>query len=168
MNTLISRKSLANLILPLLVVFVHSSLAVNHVIGNDEGVVLYTGRRILEGGSPYVDSWDHKGPILYLFNALGLWLSSNALWGPGLLEGILLAFAIAVLGNQLKRFWAPFNVYSTLLAFLGSYYLFLEALNLTESWTLSIQIFAYLLIFQESNRSSCIDPELEKGKTRGI
>jgi hypothetical protein len=160
--------SLVNLILPLLVLLIHCSLAVNHVLGIDEGVVLYTGRKILEGGSPYVDSWDHKGPILYLFNAFGLWLSSNALWGPGLLEGALLAFAIAVLSHQLKQFWSPFIVYSTVLAFLGSYYLFLESLNLTESWTLSFQIFAYLLIFQESNRSTYIDSKIERGRTRRI
>ena len=168
MISFISRKSLLNLILPLLVLLIHCSLAVNHVLGIDEGVVLYTGRKILDGGSPYVDSWDHKGPILYFFNAFGLWLSSNALWGPGLLEGALLAFAIAVLSHQLKQFWPPFIVYSTVLAFLGSYYLFLESLNLTESWTLSFQIFAYLLIFQESNRSLCFDSEIKKGETTRI
>jgi hypothetical protein len=166
MNPLLSRKYLANLILPLLVLLIHFSLALDHVIGNDEGVVLYTGRKILEGGAPYVDSWDHKGPILYLLNALGLWLSSNALWGPGLLEGTLLAFAIAVLGHKLKQFWPTFTVYSTLLAFLGSYYLFLESLNLSESWALSFQSLAYLLIYQESKRSPCIDSTIEKRKIR--
>ena len=168
MNSFVSKKSLANLILPLLVLAIHFSLAVNHVIGNDEGVVLYTGRNILEGGAPYVDSWDHKGPILYLLNAFGLWLSSNALWGPGLLEGLLLAFAIAVLGHQLKQVWRPFIVNSSIVAFLGSYYLFLESLNLTESWTLGFQILAYLLIFQESNRSPYINSVTERGRTRSV
>ena len=168
MNFFVSKKSLANLILPLLVLAIHFSLAVNHVIGNDEGVVLYTGRNILEGGAPYVDSWDHKGPILYLLNAFGLWLSSNALWGPGLLEGLLLAFAIAVLGHQLKQVWRPFIVNSSIVAFLGSYYLFLESLNLTESWTLGFQILAYLLIFQESNRSPYINSVTERGRIRSV
>ncbi len=168
MISYISRKSLVNLILPLLVLLIHGSLAVNHVLGIDEGVALYTGRKILEGGSPYVDSWDHKGPILYLLNALGLSLSSNALWGPGLLEGALLALALAVLSHQLKQFWPPFIVYSSILAFLGSYYLFLESLNLTESWTLSFQIFAYLLIFLESNHSPSIDSKRDRRKTRRV
>jgi hypothetical protein len=168
MTSYTNKKSLANLTLPLLVLFIHLRLAINHVIGNDEGVVLYTGKKILEGGAPYLDSWDHKGPILYLFNAFGLWLSSNGLWGPGLLEGALLAFAIAVLSHQLKQFWPPFVIYSTVLAFLGSYYLFLESLNLTESWTLSFQIFAYLLIFKESNQSPNIDSKIEKGKAKRI
>ena len=153
MKNLLNSRAIVISTLPLLVALIHIKLATSHIIGNDEGVALYTGRVILEGGAPYVDSWDHKGPILYLLNAFGLWLSPGALWGPGVVEGLFLAFALAVLCHRLNKVWQPYVVFSTVLAFLGAYYLFLESFNLTESWTLPFQIFAYLIIFQESNYS---------------
>jgi hypothetical protein len=153
MNFVLSRINVPNLFLPILVFLIHTSLAINHVIGNDEGVALYTGKVVLDGGAPYLDSWDHKGPILYFLNAFGLWLSPDAIWGPGVFEGLLIAITVAVLVNQLRNYWSPLVVYSATLSFLGSFYLLMESLNLTESWTLGLQVIGYLMIFEESNRS---------------
>lgn len=157
MSTSLPRIYLARAPLPILVFLIHSFLAFNHVIGNDEGVALYTGRVILEGGAPYLDSWDHKGPVLYFLNAVGFWISQNAVWGPGILEGLFLAFAVSLSIHNLLQFWSPFVVYSLIIAFLISYYFFLESLNLTESWTHGFQMVAYLLIFIESNRRTIFD-----------
>lgn len=151
---------LANVSFPIFVLLFHFYLAFNHVIGNDEGVALYTGRVVLEGGAPYLDSWDHKGPILYFLNAAGFWISQGATWGPAMMEGLLLAFAVTFLVHQLKNFWPSFVINSVLIGFLLSYYFFMESLNLTESWTLGFQIIAYLLIWKESNR----DSEFASGK----
>lgn len=41
--------------------------------GVDSSVFQYVGRAMLEGQVPYRDLFDHKGPLLYLINALG-WL----------------------------------------------------------------------------------------------
>lgn len=153
----VQNKVLVRALLPLLVFLLHSYLSFNHVLGKDEGVALYTGRVILEGGVPYLDSWDHKGPILYFLNAVGLWISQNAIWGPGLFEGLLLASAVSLLVHQLKQFWSTLVLYSVIIAFLISYYFFMESLNLTESWTLGFQMIAYLLIFIESNKSRNFD-----------
>ncbi len=49
----------------------------------DSGFFLYSGRQILEGRIPYKDFWDHKGPLIYYLNALGLFLggdSANGVW----------------------------------------------------------------------------------------
>ena len=51
----------------------------------DSGVFIYTGKQVLDGKIPYLDVWDHKGPLLYYINAFGLLLGrghqSNALTG---------------------------------------------------------------------------------------
>lgn len=156
-STLFKNSWLAIAAYPILVFLIHSWLAFNHVIGNDEGVALYTGKVILDGGAPYLDSWDHKGPILYFLNAAGFWISQDAVWGPGMLEGLLLAAAISLLIQELKHFWSPYVIYSVVIAFLISYYFFMESLNLTESWTLGFQMIAYLLIWKESNQKRTID-----------
>ncbi len=40
--------------------------------GIDSSVFHYIARVILKGGMPYRDSFDHKGPLIYLLDALGL------------------------------------------------------------------------------------------------
>ncbi|KEP72638.1 hypothetical protein HR12_42000 [Microbacterium sp. SUBG005] len=39
-------------------------------ITRDSGVFLYTGMVVSRGGMPYVDSWDHKGPLLAVIETL--------------------------------------------------------------------------------------------------
>jgi hypothetical protein len=52
----------------------------------DSGVFLYAGWRITEGDIPYRDIWDHKPPVIFYINALGLSLTKGSRWGYGLLN----------------------------------------------------------------------------------
>jgi len=45
------------------------------VSGTDSSVFQYVARVILDGGMPYRDTFDHKGPLLYLINTAGLLIS---------------------------------------------------------------------------------------------
>ena len=45
--------------------------------GTDSSVFNYVARTILHGGIPYRDSFDHKGPLIYLIDAFGLALNIN-------------------------------------------------------------------------------------------
>lgn len=40
--------------------------------GTDSSVFMYVARVILDGGMPYRDTFDHKGPLVYLINVLGI------------------------------------------------------------------------------------------------
>lgn len=48
----------------------------NHPAGRvpseDAGVFLYAARTLLNGGTPYLDVWDHKPPLIYFIDAAGL------------------------------------------------------------------------------------------------
>lgn len=68
----------------------------------DSGVFLYSGWRILNGDFPYIDFWDHKPPIIFYINALGLWLGQQSRWGVWSLEFISV-FLAAVLGLHLVK-----------------------------------------------------------------
>ena len=59
----------------------------------DSGVFLYTARQILSGDVPYRDIWDHKGPVLYFINVIGLLIEPDSPWGVWLVETTLLLFA---------------------------------------------------------------------------
>ena len=63
--------------LVLLFLFLPASLLyygnpLDHLPGTDNGVFLYGGQQLLAGKTPYLDFWDHKGPLIYFINAIGL------------------------------------------------------------------------------------------------
>ncbi|MGH7442928.1 MAG: hypothetical protein ACREKE_09680, partial [bacterium] len=74
--------------------------------GRDSGVYLLVARTILGGGAPYRDIWDHKPPLTYLIDALGLWISPSGLdtyWGVWLLELCSLFASALLLGATARR-----------------------------------------------------------------
>ena len=54
----------------------------------DSEVYKYCGRTILDGGKPYLDYFDHKGPLIHFINALALKLSNK--WGILIFDFLLL------------------------------------------------------------------------------
>ena len=49
--------------------------------GPDSSVFVYVAKVIINGGMPYRDTFDHKGPLLYLINVLGLIINKDlGLW----------------------------------------------------------------------------------------
>ncbi|HMB23654.1 MAG TPA: glycosyltransferase family 39 protein, partial [Anaerolineales bacterium] len=77
----------------------------------DSGVFLYVAWRLLSGDMPYRDVWDHKPPLIYFVDALGLSLTPNSLWGVWLLEFIFGFFTLFLIYKLLYR---EFGVYAAL------------------------------------------------------
>ena len=46
-------------------------------MNTDSAVFNYIARIMLKGGMPYRDTFDHKGPLLYLINAFGVLINEN-------------------------------------------------------------------------------------------
>lgn len=65
----------------------HVTSPIYNESGYDSQVFIFMGRNILAGGIPYKDLFDHKGPILYLFQVLGLSIYDNR-------EGVFIIQAI--------------------------------------------------------------------------
>ena len=61
---------------PLLVLVSIAVLLPNHPAGRDpaedSGVFFYAAQRLLDGGAPYRDIWDHKPPGVYFVDAVGI------------------------------------------------------------------------------------------------
>lgn len=91
----------------------------------DQGIYAYVAWRWLEGAPPYLGSFDHKGPLLYLVYGAALQVSHGAMWGPNLFD--VLARTAAVIAAWLlgKRLAGPRSaVYAaglTALPLLGVY-----------------------------------------------
>lgn len=152
-------------VLPLIIGFVLVGLALvlslqspNNIFTNgsttvDSGVFIYMGRVILNGGMPYRDAFDHKGPLLYLINALGIWLSPA--WGVWFMDftAILITFLFVYRIARLKC-----NSVFSLAVVVGSTYelfqYYIEA-NGTETYAMPfVAVAAYIFIDYFLNKKS--------------
>lgn len=126
--------------------------------GRDSGVFLFIASRILKGEIPYLDVWDHKPPIIYYIDALGLGIANGSRWGVWLIEVLLLFLAFLFCYNTIN------GVFGKLPAFAGISLITLEIVhlinggNLPTEFALPIQFFCFYLIFisQEKNKSNYI------------
>ena len=112
----------------------------------DSGVFLYIGWRILNGELPYLKIWDHKPPLIFYLNALGLALTNNSRWGVWLLEyvGVILAAWIGF--KLIKRAMGSLPAIFSLAIWLSTLYFVIDGGNLPEEFALPIQFGCLWLI----------------------
>jgi len=116
----------------------------------DPGVFLYVGWRILNGELPYRDVWDHKPPIIYYINALGLALTNNSRWGVWILE-VAFLFLAATLGfHMIKKIFGFYPSIISLLLWLLTLPLLFADGNFTNEYTLPLQFLALWLFYDVS------------------
>jgi dolichyl-phosphate-mannose-protein mannosyltransferase len=122
----------------------------------DSGVFLYAGWRILNGEIPYRDIWDHKPPMVYYINALGLWLSNNSRWGVWWIECFILIFAATTGYYLFKKAFGTIPSLISLTLWLLTLAFVIEGGNLTEEYALPLQFLALWLAYDinKPNRSS--------------
>jgi len=116
----------------------------NHFANDDSSVFLYVGRSILNGQVPYLNTWDHKGPLLYYIDAFGLWIFG--LWGVWIVE-FLLIFAGLYIAHLSGR-----KLLGSIPSFIGiiaGYYLLnlFMAGNITEEYSIIFALLTFGLYF---------------------
>lgn len=119
------------------------------VPNRDSSVFIYVAKGILEGDVPYLDRWDHKGPLIYLLNMVGLALSG--MWGVWLLEMAFLLGTVWIACIVVRR---QFGFAATLfpMAVLVGYFLyFSQSGNHTEQYALLFQFLALYLFLSIEN-----------------
>ena len=121
---------------------------------HDSGIFLYFGQQILRGDVPFRDLWDHKPPLIFYIDALGLLLTPRSLWGVWLLEfaamGLAGLFGYAALRRVFPR-WAAFAAAAAAVVHVV---FFLEGGNMTEEFAMPLQMAALYLAFRAVERSS--------------
>ena len=123
-------------------------------ITRDSGVFLYTGWRILNGEVPYRDIWDHKPPVIFYIDALGLLISGNSRWGVWLIEFVSI-FLAAYIGFQLIRkiFGAESAIISLFLWLLPFFFMNAGG-NITTEYTLLLQFICLWLVYEIDKKNS--------------
>jgi hypothetical protein len=105
----------------------------------DSGVFLYAGWRLLNGDIPYRDVWDHKPPLIYFVDALGIALTPESLWGVWILGFLFIFFTLFFIYKILDR---EFRIYAALagtITLTSGLLTILEKGNVTEEYALVFQ-----------------------------
>jgi hypothetical protein len=119
----------------------------------DSGVFLYMGWRLLNGDVPYRDIWDHKPPLIYFVDALGIALTPDSLWGIWAIRFLFVFFSLFFIYKLLDH---EFGIYAALA---GSVILtsglltILEKGNVTEEYALVLQAAALWLFVHAWKRN---------------
>ncbi len=138
----IAENGLVGLII--LVVLILFSPANTPIIPRDEGVFVYIGQGVLEGKIPYRDLWDHKGPLIYYIDALGLWLGRHSLWGIWLVEAALLGASLIALYRLLRTILSREAALSGLLLWVGGFAIVMGG-NIVEEYAIPLTVLSLLL-----------------------
>lgn len=126
-----------------LVVLLPASPQFTTIPTRDPGVFLYIGDQILDGKIPYRDIWDHKPPLVFYINALGLWLTEQSFWGVWIIELVFLFASGAISFVLLKRVFGFRPAVAALLWLIQlGQLLAYEGGNFTEEYALVLQFAA--------------------------
>jgi len=117
----------------------------------DSSVYLYVGDRILDGAVPYKDVWDHKGPLIYYINALGLAISDESRWGVWSLELIAVIFTALISFALFRRAFGAWPAFFASALFVLELRLVLDKGNMTEEFALPFQFLLLWLIWRAAD-----------------
>ena len=124
-------------------------LGILRPLGDDESIFLYGGRILNLGLTPYVDFFDHKGPMLYVLNSVGLKVAMPNLSGVVLIQSLLICIALILVLESFFRNSAK-NEARKYLLFLflavSSIYSTIHTFGTTELWALPFQLSSYALV----------------------
>ena len=150
-----TRNHLQNIIIPVLVSILGAVIALfpsnpNNMTlpSRDSGVFLYVGWRFLNGDVPYRDVWDHKPPLIYFVDALGITLTPHSLWGVWFLQFIFIFFTLLLIYKLLER---EFGIYAALagtIILTSGLLTILEKGNVTEEYALVFQALSFWLFIR--------------------
>lgn len=138
------------------------------VAGRDSGVFLYTGWRILKGEMPYMDVWDHKPPVIFYINAIGLQLSNNSRWGVWGIEVISLYIAAMIAFLMLRKAFDTFSAIVSLFVMLLTMVFMLEGGNFTTEYTIPLQFACLWMAWKSESQKHSFRYDVSIGLLSGI
>lgn len=119
----------------------------NPYYGSDAAVFMVIGKGMTQGLVPYVDLYDHKGPLLFFFNALGYWLYDGKI-GVLCVQIIMFAIALYLVYKMARLFLPAKGCLLALVAFCYYYITMVEGGNLSEEWSLVFSLLPMYLSLQ--------------------
>lgn len=119
-------------------------------IEGDSATFQTIGKYWAQGKMPYIDLWDHKGPIIFFINALGYWMTDSKI-GVCLIQIIALIitefFAYKIFRSEFEKKYAIALTIVTVLALLMNY----SEGNGTEEYVLPLLMCSFFCMIRWCN-----------------
>jgi len=112
----------------------------------DSGIFLNIGSEVLHGKILYQQTWDNKQPLLYIINALGLWLGNGSVWGVWGLELVLLFIVFFVSYHVIRAALPPLSTFVVIAIAFFAVFPFMGG-NYSEEYSLVFQLGILGLLF---------------------
>ena len=120
----------------------------NGVSGTDSSVFKYVAMVISKGGMPYKDAFDHKGPLLYIINILGQFISFyRGIW---VIECIFIFGTFYMMYKTARFFVSRFSACFIVVTAISPLTRYFEGGNLTEEYAMvfiAISVYIFLDYF---------------------
>ena len=114
---------------------------------NDSGVYLLMGKMWSQGFLPYVDYWELKGPVIFLIDAIGYWLTGTR-FGAYCIQLIFMTISLIWVYKtcrlSMAKPWALGGGVFFLICLFNIY----EAGNLIEEYTLPLLVISWYLQYK--------------------
>ncbi|MBI9047127.1 MAG: glycosyltransferase family 39 protein [Anaerolineaceae bacterium] len=150
-STQFKRIFLFFMILLIILGFININPQITH-LSRDSGVYLYIGKALLSGKIPYKDVWDHKGPSIYLINALGL-ATGLGRWGVWFIEIIFSVLSLILVYALIKKTTHTAGAVIGSLIFYGLIFKFIGSGNYVEEYAIPLYFLAFLLFLNSREGS---------------
>lgn len=122
-----------------------------HMPGTDNAIFLFMGEKILQGDLPFRDWYDHKPPLIFYLNALGLWLTQGSRWGVWVIELASLSAACYLGYVFIRRYFGAVTAALSMGFTLLNLAFVHDRGNLTEEYALPFQ-FGVIYLLSEIER----------------
>ena len=125
-----------------------SSIFSKSITNTDSSVFLLMANILKSGGKMYVDCFDHKGPILYLINLLGVCINNK--WGIWIIEILFMEMVIIFFYKitKLNCSKKTSSIFAVITSFLLLCY-FSKGFNFTEEYALLFQIISLYIFYKD-------------------
>lgn len=122
-------------------------------VGNtaaDSSVFTYVAKVIVNGGMPYRDTFDHKGPLIYLIDACGLLISRQ--YGVWVLE-LVSIFCILLIAYKLSKLLSCGRISAYLVVLMTSvgFLYYFDGGNITEEYAcifIALALYIFVKFFR--------------------
>ncbi|MDU1905622.1 MAG: glycosyltransferase family 39 protein [Dysgonomonas sp.] len=129
-----------------LLVFSSSTSPLFNTYGGDSAIFILGGKLFSEGKIPYLDFFDHKGPILILLETIGISLSSDDRTGIFILQVVNLTFTQIFIYKIARLFLSTVNSLAIVLLSLLLFSFTIQGGNLTEEFSLPFNLWALYIV----------------------
>ena len=125
-------------------------------MGRDQGIFAVVADTILAGGTPYIDAWEVKGPLVYYLSALAQWVFGPNQWGIRALDLFFLCIAMVFLWRILRQITDAFTANVGVLVYVSNYYGYCSfwSTSQPDEWVGMLFLISFYMILMDKGRSN--------------